>query len=87
MVSRKTRREIAAVIHKLPGDRYAVAERFADVLANDNPRFDREKFMAAALWGIEARRRSLIPARGARTGSVRSTPEDVAAEAHGRLRR
>jgi hypothetical protein len=53
--------QIAATIRELPAEmsRHVVAERFADMLAADNPRFNREKFMAAAVWGIQERRRSL----------------------------
>jgi hypothetical protein len=54
--------EIAATIYTLPVDvnRYVVADRFATWLAAKDPRFNREKFMAAAVWGVEEHRRSLI---------------------------
>jgi len=46
---------IAEVIRKLPWDRLLVAEQFADRFAKDDPQFDRTRFLAAALWGIERR--------------------------------
>jgi hypothetical protein len=75
--------KIAATICNLPVemDRSVVAERFADMLAADNPRFNREKFMAAALWGIEERRHSLIPARHGCESAVSPRRGDVEAEA------
>ena len=74
--------EIAAVIYKLRVDRYGMAERFADMLAADNSRFDRRKFMAAAIWGIEERGRDLTAARRARRGIVQSHGRREGAEAN-----
>ena len=42
---------IAGLIRDLPYDRLVVAERFAAMLAKDDPDFDRNRFLAAALWG------------------------------------
>jgi len=47
---------IARVIRDLPCcNRLMVAERFAAMLAERDPGFDRNRFVAAALWGIERR--------------------------------
>ena len=48
--------QIAAVIHELPGYQDAVAEHFANTFGAEDPSFDRPRFMAAAIWGIEERR-------------------------------
>jgi hypothetical protein len=53
--------QIAAIIYDLGGGRDVVAEQFAHRLSEENPRFDRHKFMAAAIWGIQERRRSCGP--------------------------
>jgi len=47
-------RTIARVIRKLPCDRLVVADHFAAMFAKD-PHFNRNRFLAAALWGIERR--------------------------------
>ena len=87
MVSRSARRQIAATIHHLPVDfdRYVVTERFADMLASNSRRFNREKFIAAAVWGIEERPRSLIrvPRRRVVPAETR-THEGVAGRLEGR---
>ena len=53
--------QIAGFVHELPAYRDVVAEHFADRLGAENPRFDRRRFMAAAIWGIEERRHGSGP--------------------------
>lgn len=52
-MSRKDYEALAAAIRAakdVPGDPYrAVVDNLLDALAADNPRFDRERFLAAAL--------------------------------------
>ena len=54
-MTRQEHMTIARVIRKLPCDQLVVAERFAAMLAEQDPRFDRNRFLAAAVWGIERR--------------------------------
>ena len=60
---------IARVIGDLPSDRLLVAHRFAAMLAERDPAFDRNWFLAAALWGIERRANRAVttPYRRSRT--------------------
>ena len=51
---------IASLNPAVPRLRHYVADRFADALAGTNPRFDRQRFLAAAL-GTET---NLPPADG-----------------------
>jgi len=61
---------IARVIRELPYDRLVVAERFAAMLAEQDPRFDRNRFLAAVLWGIERRTEGGSPDSSATSGRL-----------------
>jgi len=48
-------RMIARLIRKLPGERLIVAEHLAAMFAKEDPDPNRNRLLAAALWGIERR--------------------------------
>jgi len=56
---------IARVVRGLPGDRLVIARRFAAMFAERDPDFERNRFLAAALWGNRWCQRGgvAIPAR------------------------
>jgi len=79
--TRMTRLEymaIAEVIRKLPWDRLLVVEQFADRFAKDDPQFDRTRFLAAALWGIERRADRAVAEPDCRSRTRRAPTQAIA---------
>jgi len=70
---------IARVIRKLPFDRLIVAERFAAMFAKEDPLFNRNRFLAAALWGIERRADRAVAGPQRRSRTRRAAPTQMIA--------
>jgi hypothetical protein len=73
-------RTIARVIRDLPCDRLVVAERFAAMFAKEDPHFNRNRFLAAALWGVEQRADGAVAAADCRSRTRRALTQAIAVQ-------
>ena len=71
-------RTIAHVIRTLPCDRLIVAEDLAAMFAKEDPHFNQNRFLAAALWGIEQQADRAIAESDCRTRTRQAPTQAIA---------